>query len=121
MSQPLTKLGAQRPYKVTYSCRYRCITRCPCKSVRVEIDVVVVLLLKDLCCVGSLASQAALRDRLTGTAADKHGAANYLRVPSHILLIVAPHHPHTGKKGIEKMLPGAKTEAASRLAAARRE
>ena len=44
---------------------------------KVENNTVVILLLKDLCCIGSLASQAALRDRLTGTGADKHGAANY--------------------------------------------
>ena len=46
---------------------------------RVENNAVVFILhvLKDLCCIGSLASQAALRDRLIGTGADKHGAANY--------------------------------------------
>ena len=44
---------------------------------RVGNNAVIILVLKDLCCIGSLASQAALRDRLTGTGADKHGAANY--------------------------------------------
>ena len=44
---------------------------------RVGNNTVIILLLKDLCCIGSLASQAALRDRLIGTGADKHGAANY--------------------------------------------
>ena len=44
---------------------------------RVENNAIVILLLKDLCCIGSLASQAALRDRLTGAGADKPGAANY--------------------------------------------
>ena len=44
---------------------------------RVGNNAIIILLLKDLCCIGSLSSQAALRDRLTGTGADKHGAANY--------------------------------------------
>ena len=44
---------------------------------RVGNNAIIILLLKDLCCIGSLASQAALRDRLTGAGADKHGAANY--------------------------------------------
>ena len=46
-------------------------------ALRVGNNAVIIHLLKDLCCIGSLASQAALRDRLTGTGADKHGAANY--------------------------------------------
>ena len=44
---------------------------------RVGNNAIIILLLKDLSCIGSLASQAALRDRLIGTGADKHGAANY--------------------------------------------
>ena len=44
---------------------------------RVRNNAVIILLLKDPCCIRSLASQAALRDRLRGTGADKHGAANY--------------------------------------------
>ena len=44
---------------------------------RVGNNAIIILLLKDLCCMRSLASQAALRDRLTGAGADKHGAANY--------------------------------------------
>ena len=43
---------------------------------RVENNAIVILLLKDLCCMRSLASQAALGDQLAGTGADMHGT-NY--------------------------------------------
>jgi hypothetical protein len=42
---------------------------------RVENNAIVILLLKDLCRTRSLASQAALGDRLVGTGADKHGTS----------------------------------------------
>ena len=35
--------------------------------------IIILLLLKDPCCIRSLASQATLTDRLAGTGADKHG------------------------------------------------
>ena len=43
---------------------------------RVQNNAIVILLLKDLCRIRSLASQAVLGDRLAGTGADKHGT-NY--------------------------------------------
>ena len=68
-------------------------------------NAIIILLLKDLCCIGSLASQVALRDRLTGAGADKHGAANYrenmhgitrtftrIRVPSHVIILRNGRH-----------------------------
>ena len=61
---------------------------------RIGNNAIIILLLKDLCCIRSLASQAALSDRLTGTGAGKHGAANYREnmhsgsiVPSHVILL----------------------------------